>query len=149
MTESYDKYCNEYEKWIVEIHCDKSIIYTVWGTDKTDDDKDKFILNDDNKIIASKSINTLINHIENQSLFFDADRSKAWISVSKGSFKSDYKFKLDNYVGYLSLESFNIRSMVEIVDFINLFGDLAYQIGSEKLIKLTKCSSATKLYLVN
>lgn len=112
----------------------------MWGTDETDSDKDKFLVDYQNRIVCFYQIGDLLCYMnDNIDLLFDVEITLAWMKefhlkdeVSKFDFNIIYRFIDDqNYL----FECTSVDAL-KFIDLLNLMGDYIKQLGDEKLIDL-------------
>ncbi len=133
-----EKINEQYGKWIININYDSKIHYMVWYTDVKDDDKDKFIINESKKIIASESIILLQEFLLKEEKIADKNNTNKWIhECLKLDQAVSILYDLDIVFVSLKNKLFTHKSLESFVNFVNIFTDYAEQIYYKELLGIT------------
>jgi hypothetical protein len=69
----------QFYKWVVKLNFSDSSFFTIWGTDKSDNDEDKFLVKA-GKIILFSNLRSLESQLFNYKLwFFDKENFDEWL----------------------------------------------------------------------
>jgi hypothetical protein len=126
-----------YRKFLISITLDNLKFYAIWGTDLSDNDNDKLLLNDKNLIITFKNIKNLdLAFSNNLYQYFDIKNLFKWFNEFKEN-DSYIDYDLDNIKNSVKTIFFleNKEICISILNFIHLFQDYAIQINNKILIK--------------
>lgn len=63
MINALEKLCAQYEKYIISLRLAHMTYYLVWGSDSTDEDKDKMLLDASQNILLFASPNQAFQYI--------------------------------------------------------------------------------------
>ena len=136
----------KHEKWLITFQLNTLVYYSVWGADSTDDGNDKLWIDDQQRILLIADPAKLIDAIISKALpTFDTENLMSWAlehNVNKSSFKDNFLTNFDTLIRkadsikYDNLQKINPKVASDIVNFINLFGDYAYQTKDDFLLKI-------------
>ncbi len=110
-----------------------------WGSDLTDNENDKFLINEESKILLFRNTESLISYILDVSNFcFDNVNLRKWV---KNLTKPEliYDFDIDLILKYLELPTNRLLDKSvsnKLIDLLNLFGDYSFQTKEETLITM-------------
>ncbi len=136
----------KYEKWLITFQLDTLVYYSVWGADSTDDGNDKLWIDDQQRILLTVDPAKSIDIILSKALpTFDAENLMNWAlehNVNQSSFKDDSLTNFDTLIRkaasirYDNLQKIKPKVASDLINFINLFGDYAYQTNEDSLLKI-------------
>lgn len=147
----FKKICNELQIWIIH-YCSSNVggsVYCIWGTDIDAEKTDKFLTVDSGNILAARSIKALMAHITSkESLAHQFEKLDEWIARSKVVDQDeDYTYDIDALATSIIEGNLNFQALDNIVGFINLIGDFAYQDKANAYLKdLTDNESIRKVW---
>jgi len=134
---------DRYQKYLIQLQLDNTAYYLVWGTDLSDrEEKDNLLIDSQRRILLFSRVEQIRDWIlEPASPLFDAPNLVAWaetlteLTVS-GVYDLDYLASLmtSPLKEEQILQSPDITN--DLIDFINLFGDYAYQLDDGELVNL-------------
>jgi len=135
MGKSLDKVSQEFKKFLVEVIYERHHYFTVWGTDTTDEELDKWLVDKDRCILVFNDIQTLRNSLALGSNFFDDEKIKQWVRHLDNHSSPSNIFDFD----LLILNADEIYDSVRDLYYLTgLIEDFAIQIGDEKMMGLFK-----------
>ncbi|WP_420148061.1 hypothetical protein [Spirosoma sp.] len=145
----FDAISGSYGKYFIGIRISGLEKYIVWGEDSTDNRDDKILLDQSNNVMVFESIPNGLHYILNpNAALFDSqnitDWAKACLSIQPSS---NYTHDLDSIVAKIHSDQFNWLSACkredcwEILNFIHLISDYAYQIDDAYLLDLYQSES--------
>jgi len=142
--------CQQYKTWIIEYNSSNIgfPIYMVWLTDGMDDNRDKFIISEEEQIIAATKPEKLLQSLTqgNWSLP-DADITQKWLLHSTGiPVHPNYVCPVDWFVEGINTRRTTQEWFSEITNFMNFFRDYGEQIEDSMLIKLCKTPELQKAW---
>lgn len=130
----YEEICQEYTTWFIQL-TSKDLnkpIFFIWLTDSLDE-QDKFVINEQNKIISSENINVLIKEaFKYESILPDPAKTLEWLENVQGIQCSATNIALELIEQSILSKSFNKTSISEAVNFINLYDDFVEQTGDQE-----------------
>lgn len=145
----FDELCQQYKTWIIEYNSGSfaSPLYMVWLTDSSDDDMDKLILSEENKIIAATTPTLLLDAIKELTILPDRIKTTQWLhSIPHEELNAFTVYDINRIQAALDSKQFTHTALEEASSFINLFGDLAEQLGSNELWELSHKDSLGYLW---
>lgn len=134
---------DKYRKYVSSMILDKNEYFFVYGTDLTEQDTEKLLLNDEHVALFVSLEDCLIylHHYESQ--LFDKQRTLKWSKEFEKVFDKHnvrqytyHQYDLDKIrqtIGRNNLGRLLAKSSIELLDFINLVEDYAEQTNSEPL----------------
>lgn len=136
-----DVISERYRKYAVELCYRKLCVYPLYGADlATQNQDDKLLLDTNGQILTFEDIHQLKQFIlSSKSLLFDRGNTILWAKNFAG--KQAYStYNLDYVLSIvekkISLKKLDKLQTVEIINFINLFGDYAYQTRDSTFLTL-------------
>ena len=145
----FDALCQQYETWIIQYISARfeSPLYMVWLSDTTDD-KDKFILSKENKIIAATTPMRMLDAMKDLEIEFpDNEKTKDWLIRAYLSDPAPFSvLDIKLIEESISRKDMNHTFLEEGINFINIFGDLGHQLDDEDLLDLTWDNAARDLW---
>lgn len=141
----------KYRKYLIELSIEDSIYYTVSGMDIQDEEKDKLLVNRDNKIAAFTSIDTLLHFINGENSLFDLNNLRAWANSSgtREGIYSSIEFRTLNRINEI-LTSTDVYA--EMTTLVYMFKDYAIQTNNAELLVVAnsdKLVDFTNFYVEN
>src|SRR5687767_4779083 len=136
-----DEFSEKYRKYVVKfiLRSDKNL-YTLWGTDLSNEDFDYLLLNEEHQILLFLSIENLIDYLKENELMIDPTNTKEWVKhyVPKKEYTTYNLKEVDKIINDLDfcLEKLERDTAFSLVNFYNLFSDYSYQIQEKNLLKL-------------
>lgn len=136
-----DKISEQFRKYVIELILSESQkVFTLWGTDLSNEDFDYLLLDQKQKILAFPKIQNLLDFLESNSVTIDNQNTQKWASQFKNSepYTTYDLIKVENLISepVLELEVFTKDDLICIVNFYNLFSDYVYQTKIEEGLKL-------------
>lgn len=133
----------KYRKYLIQVQLDNTPYYLVWGTDMSDrEEKDNLLIDQQQRILLFSSLDQVRDWIlKPTSPLFDASNLKAWAETLT-KLAVDSVYDLDYLTALMTsplkeeqiLKSPDISN--DLINFINLFGDYAYQLENDELVNL-------------
>ena len=127
-----DPISEKYRKYVLGLTIKDQFFYVLHGSDTTTfNGDDKFLVNSNGMILLFQTIPLLINYIRIcQFNTFDSSNTLEWADEYKGkipysTIDFDRTFQIVN--SPISLHAISQSDTIHVVDFINTFGDYAYQ----------------------
>ncbi len=128
----------KYKKYIVGLKLNGEDKLLVSGMDITNEYKDFLLLDKDSKVLLFNDFSQIEEYILNEELL-DNNNLQSWVKELKNK-KPYVSYNIDNILNAIEkakdLRELNKDMLSQIVDFINIIGDYAYQINKEDLIVL-------------
>ena len=128
---------DKYRKYLISIQLSDKSLFAVWGTDLSDDERDKLIISNAGMIICSVDFRAFKDYLlKNVTSFFDVDNLSKWLlEVNSSDLSVSYDF---NNIGHFIKNKNKISDvekgeLIEIVDFLNIALDYSTQIDSSYL----------------
>ncbi len=125
----------EFRKYLVGITIRGKRYFTVSGADLHDDDKDKIMLDENNKPVVFRNIETLLNYINKADRLFDIDNFRRWavtISTNEKTYADVYLEDLDQIDNLIN----STDTYEDIVNAVYLIQDYAIQVNNEELKRM-------------
>ncbi|GAB3341494.1 hypothetical protein GCM10027299_55750 [Larkinella ripae] len=134
-----------HQKYIIQIHLQESIQYIVWGTDLSDSEQqDKLLVNHQQAILLFSRIDQIKEAIaQSTAILFDENNLIPWANSFPDS-EVDTVYDLDYLLSLVNSELKQEQILQspklthDLIRFINLFGDYAYQVQQQDLLKLRR-----------
>ncbi|MGV3560792.1 hypothetical protein [Larkinella arboricola] len=134
-----------YRKYLIQLRLNGTLYYGVWGTDMSDPEhEDQLLLDHEQRILlftAGEQIAPCIT--QGGARLFDADNLTAWVH-SLTDFTPYTVYDLD-YMGSILQSNLRQEQILnnpnlthELIGFINLFGDYAYPLDDDFLVRLRR-----------
>lgn len=146
----FEAQCERYRKWIIKISAEQLThpVLTVWFTDLSDHDTDKFIVTASNQIMGTNKLDTLIQYLKDHTKELpDPLHTLTWLSkIESLPYCNPYHQNLSIIEYALSEGRFNKKSILETVNFINLYNDYAHQLEDEELLMLSSSKEVRELW---
>ncbi len=130
-------------KYLIEFIINGESCKTLWGADINDNENDKFLIDSKYDIVIFKSFTRLREYVLSN-IVFDSKNSIEWANQNKIEMEPFYSIDLDEIdeiITYSKEGIFQRDNANNLVDFINLFGDYAFQIENNILLSLFKNTS--------
>jgi hypothetical protein len=80
MKEPLDIISEEFHKWLIEVVYEDKHYFTVWGYDRVDNDRDKWLVDETDRLMLFKDPAELRSQLITDSYFFDNENIKKWIN---------------------------------------------------------------------
>jgi len=142
--------CQQYKTWIIEYNSANmgSPIYMVWLTDGMDDNQDKFIISEEEQIIAATKPEKLLQYLAQGDWELpDADTTQKWLLRSTGiQVYPNYVCPVDWLIEGVNTKRTTQEWFSEMTNFINFFRDFGEQLKDSMLIKLCKTPELQKAW---
>lgn len=137
-----DSVSEKHRKYVYDIKWSKQYFFFAEGADLTIfNQDDKFLIDKDGRILLFKVILSLVNYIkEGNYVAFDQDNFKEWARdyTSEAAYTSYDLDHITDIISHpISLENISQDEIIELLNFINLFGDYAFQREQEDEYFLT------------
>ncbi|RZK37101.1 MAG: hypothetical protein EOO90_26040 [Pedobacter sp.] len=131
----------KYRKYLVHLNSSSISGYVIWGTDMTDEEKDKLFLRHE-KILVLRNLTNIRDELLLNTTFSDTDNFNKWVE-SNDVFKIYSKNDFTNMSDF-SESSLNDRSIgKDLINSINLIRDFALQVDDRKL---NQCLDSEKMH---
>tara|TARA_Y100001949_G_scaffold160704_1_gene152492 strand:- start:14 stop:622 length:609 start_codon:yes stop_codon:yes gene_type:complete len=146
---NFDDICQQYLTWVIRISSDSLAqpVLVIWLTDSTDQDQDKFVVNQQNKIIGAEDFETLLEEVMNvKSKLPDPVNTIAWLNKVNGMECSSTLFELEILEDSIQTKTFNTRTITEAINIINLCGDFDEQTGDLEIRTLRNKPNIRQLW---
>jgi hypothetical protein len=136
-----DKISEQFRKYVIElILSENQKVFTLWGTDLSNEDFDYLLLDQQQKILAFPKIQNLIDSLKLNSVTIDNQNTQKWAH----QFKNDEAYvtydliKVQKLISrlVLDLEIFTKDDVLCIINFYDLFTDYVSQTKIEDGLKL-------------
>ena len=127
-----DSISEKYRKYVLGMVLNSQLLYGLQGADTTTFNyDDKYLTDEHGAILLFRTISSVVDYIQKDHfLAFDRDNLLGWAQEYRGSLPYS-TFNLDRIHSLIkstiSLHSLSQADTIEILMFINLFGDYAYQ----------------------
>lgn len=134
----------KYRKYLLEVLFEEQMYYTVWGSDLSNNDTDKLLIDADNNILAFQTPAALLTAILKANSFFDNEMLSKW---AKEAFGIEKPYATINFDG-LSIKNIdlsNVDLFRQVNDTLGVVTDYAIQVNEESLLKLLE-SDALKQF---
>ncbi len=130
----------KYRKYLILITLKNNEKLVVWGTDMQDEERDKFLLSSDQKILTFDKVNQINDYVLTCSQtknLFDLDNLLNWVNnITQGEVYSFYNLDLlrsitkreSNRLQYLNSEDCHL-----LLSFIHLVEDYVYQVSNRTI----------------
>ncbi|OJJ21104.1 hypothetical protein BKI52_11070 [marine bacterium AO1-C] len=142
--------CQKYKTWIIEYNSSNIgfPVYMVWLTDGVDDNQDKFIINEEDQIIAATKPEKLLQYLaQGNGLLLDADNTQKWLLHSTDiPVYPSYECPIDWLIDGVNTKRTTQEWFSEMTNFINFFRDYGEQLKDDMLIKLYKTPELQKAW---
>ncbi len=132
-----DNVSEKYQKYLLAFRRKKTSLNTLYGADvSTKNEDDKFLVDEHGNILTFETPSELKSRILKNSnlLLFDQENVLAWAKYHEGA-QPHSTFDLDHLLSTVDhlvrLPELTKDASIEITNFINLFGDYAYQTNDE------------------
>lgn len=125
----------QYRKYLIAIHLENMIGYTVWGTDMANGEMDKLLVAD-GKLLLFSSIEKLKNSIRDfVSPFLDIENYENWINENDFSEAyNTYDFLV--FLNFTEATLIYKKQSLALLDCINLVQDLFIQLEDAAALRL-------------
>ncbi|RPD50090.1 hypothetical protein DNI29_04645 [Hymenobacter sediminis] len=132
---SFSNLCQEHRVWIIEYvpYSHEKSVFVVWYTDFEDDDNDKLLVYNDEKIFGTSNIKSMYEMVlkEQQNLAVSTQISNWLQCFGEIMPKADVCFDANSIIGSILNSELNTCKLDELVKIINFYEDYIYQIGIE------------------
>ena len=154
MINTLEKLCAQYEKYIISLRLADTTYYLVWGSDSTDESKDKMLLDARQNILLFRSPIQAFHYIvATADSGFDSEVLVQWAQASliQGWYACVH-YDLEELSLLLSQDRLKIKIGVAKADlrywvnFMNLVGDYAHQIQDEALLAIREMNAIASFW---
>ncbi|PWV49136.1 hypothetical protein [Chitinophaga sp. S165] len=134
MEEAKNIISEEFRKWLIEVVYKEQHYFTVWGSDRTDNDNDKWLVDEVDRMMFISDVTELRNLLMADTYFFDNENLKKWINHPGWKAIPDNLLDLD----LLVREGFNhLHPLLDdLYILIGLIEDFAIQRNEEGMMAL-------------
>ncbi|MEQ9468434.1 MAG: hypothetical protein RLN88_13550 [Ekhidna sp.] len=146
---NFDDICQQYLTWVIRISSNSLAqpVFVIWLTDSTDQDQDKFMVNQQNRIIATEDYETLMEEIiKVKPILPDPVNTLTWLNKVRELECSSTLFELEILEDSIQTKTFNKRTITEAINFINLCGDFDEQTGDLEIRTLRNKPNLRQLW---
>ncbi|RED93001.1 hypothetical protein [Marinoscillum furvescens] len=146
---NFDDICQQHLTWVICISSNSlsQPVFVIWLTDSTDQDQDKFVVNQQNKIIASEDYETLLEvTLKVKPTLPDPVNTLTWLNKVCEMDCSSTLFELEVLEDSIQTRTFNKRTITEAINFINLCGDFDEQTGDLEIRTLRNKPNIRQLW---
>ncbi len=134
MDEPLNMISEEFRKWLIEVIYKEQHYFTVWGSDRTDNYNDKWLVDEMDGMMFFRDVTELRSRLMSDTYFFDNENLKKWISHPDWEAIPNNLLDLD----LLVREDFNHLNPLldELYILIGLIEDFAIQRDEDEMIAL-------------
>jgi len=149
MTFNQDKASEKFRKYVIEIKFRGISHFTLWGTDSSG--CDRLLLDLKNRLLTFFSISELVQFIKrDRSLPLGFENAQLWAAEYTPS-TPYYSYDIDDIKRIISDPNFdptkpNAGDAFQMINFLNLFGDYAYQTNETKAMSLVENKSIKSFF---
>lgn len=137
-----DPISEKYRKYVIKVRtAHKSSYYLLWGTNLENEDEDYLMLDSNNNIIVFSKIKTLIFYVKQTNDLLDYFNTKKWAEEYRNNraYTSYDLFSINSFLNEVnSVEEYEEENAKDLISFISLFSDYAYQLNNSRYLKLYK-----------
>jgi hypothetical protein len=146
---NFDNICQQHLTWVIRISSNSFAqpVFVIWLTDSTDQDRDKFVVNQQNRIIATDDYETLMEEsMKVKPILPDPVNTLTWLSKVRELECSPTLFEFEILEDSIQTKTFNKRTITEAINFTNLCGDFDEQTGDLEIRTLRNKPNLRQLW---
>ncbi|OSZ78967.1 hypothetical protein CAP35_12175 [Chitinophagaceae bacterium IBVUCB1] len=138
----------KYDKWIIKLIIKRKAFFVFWGNDKTDEDKNKMLLDSDDNLLLFKSPSAVLSYLGKKKSLFDDKNIRKWHKDFKKPGRADIIIDIDLLQNAI-LEFENRAIFEELINAWSIVDDYAYQTENKKMLKICQSKQIKNLFDLN